>query len=73
MSYLVTKICDRKIDINKFFKIKSFKIIFIIYIIYSIFDFKGMKILSIKRFYTAINGAYTNVKEYKDIGEKFKR
>lgn len=72
MSYLVTKICDRKIDINKFFKIKSFKIIFIIYIIYSIFDFKGMKILSIKRFYTAINGAYTNVKEYKDIGEKFK-
>ena len=72
LNYLIIKICNRKIEINRFFKIKSLKIILIIYIIYSIFDFKGMKIFSMRRFYTSIKGAYTNVKEYKDIGEKFK-
>ena len=72
LNYLMIKICDKKIDINRFFKIKIFKIIFIIYIICSIFHLKGMKIFSIRRFYTSISGAYKNVNEYKDIKEKFK-
>lgn len=72
LSYLVTKICNRKIDINRVFKIKSFKIIFIIYIIYSIFDFKGGEIFPFERFYNSPKEAYKNVNEYRNIGEKFK-
>lgn len=72
LNYLVIKIFNRKIDINRFFKIKSFKIIFIIYIIYSIFDFKGREIFPFERFYNSPKEAYKNVNEYKDIGEKFK-
>lgn len=72
LNYLVIKIFNRKIDINRFFKIKSFKIIFIIYIIYSIFDFKGREIFPFERFYNSPKEAYKNVNEYKNIGEKFK-
>lgn len=71
LNYLVIKIFNRKIDINRFFKIKSFKIIFIIYIIYSIFDFKGIKAFSIERVYASVKGAYHNIKEYKDISKEF--
>ena len=73
INFILCKIFNRKIDINKFFKIKFLKIIFIFCLIFPVIDkFEFTRFFAAKRFYFSIKEAYENVNEYRNIGEKFK-